>query len=103
VDARAAVVEVRDGRVQRMLVRLLQRVEVAHGVAALHRAGRGDGAGLVQQRLGQRGLSTARMPDQRERADLLRRDASHGLLPWAICRNGFERSIDQLISALRRQ
>ena len=49
VHARAVVIEVGDCGVQRMLVLLLQRIEVAHGGAALDAAGGGDRAGCMQQ------------------------------------------------------
>ena len=84
MHARAAVVEVGQRGVQRVQVRFLQRVEVAHGAAALDRACRGDCPRLVQQCLGQHGLSAARMPDERERANLLRRNVTHGCPPTVV-------------------
>ncbi len=57
VDARAGMREVHHRGVERMQHAALERVVVANGAAALDAAARADGARLVQQGLGQRGLA----------------------------------------------
>ena len=59
-------IEVQDRRPQRVLPRLLQRIEIADGRAALDGAGLLDRAGREQQRLRERGLAR-RLPARRAR------------------------------------
>ena len=69
VDMSAAVVQIDQGRVQRVLVRLFLRVEIADRVAFFHDAGRGQLAGAMQNGLHQGGFSSRAMPDQGDIAD----------------------------------
>ena len=71
MDARVLRLEVQHRGAQRVLVVLLQRVEVADGRAALDAAGFRDHAGLVQQRLGECGLARPALTDKRDRTDVL--------------------------------
>ncbi|GAO26586.1 hypothetical protein ALISP_6406 [Alicycliphilus sp. B1] len=70
VDAAAAVREVHDGGLQRVLGLDLLRVVVAHGAAALHAADRTYGTAGVQQGLGQRGLAGGAGTHQGQGADV---------------------------------
>ena len=70
VDAAAVMLQVHDGRLQRMLGLDLLRVVVAHGAAALDAAHGADGAARVQQGLGQQGLAGGGGPDQGQGADV---------------------------------
>ncbi len=58
-----------DGGVERVPVLLLERVEIADGVAPLDAAGRGDRPGPGKQRLGERGFPRAGVADERNGAD----------------------------------
>ena len=69
MHARAGMLQVHHGRVQRMLHAPFQRIEVADGAAAVQRARRGDRAGLQQQRFGQAGLAGCRRSDQGQGAN----------------------------------
>ena len=62
--------EARDRHLQRMPGRLLERLVIADGSAALDAAGGRDCAGPHEQRLGERGLSGPRLTDERYRPDL---------------------------------
>ena len=66
VHARAAMFQVQDGGVQRMLGAPLHRVEVAHRRAALQAARRADRAAAVQQGFGQTGFARRCLADQRQ-------------------------------------
>jgi hypothetical protein len=59
-----------DGGAQRVLIRFLERVEVADRGASLDGPRFLDGAGGEQQRLGERGLAGPSLADKRNRAML---------------------------------
>ncbi len=69
VHAGAGVVQMHHRRVERMAEALFQRIVVADGAATFQRAGRGDGAGVVQQRFGQAGLAGRGRAHQGQGAD----------------------------------
>ena len=79
VDARPLRLEVEQRRAQRVLVLLLQRVEVADRRAALDAAARRHRAGLDQQRFGQRRFARRTVADERDGADVLRGELRHVL------------------------
>ena len=85
VDARVLRVEVQNRRAQRVLPRLLQRIEIADRRAALDRAGLLDGAGREQQRLGERGLAGSPLADKRDRTDVARGVVRHSADPLDGC------------------
>ena len=78
VDPAAAVVQVQDRRVQRMLHAPLHRVVVADGASPFQGTGCADRSGGSQQRFGQAGLAGQRRADQGQRADVDRGDAVTG-------------------------
>ena len=90
VDARAAMREVHHRCVERVLHAALERVVVADGAAALDAATRADGARLVQQGLGQRGLAGGRGAHKRQRSHGFHfgreavRSAWHGWTPLHV-------------------
>ena len=80
--------EMHQRRAQRMLVRLLERIEVADGAAALDAAGRRDRARLGEQRLGERRLARRTITYQRYSTNVFRRELRHGGLlevRWGEC------------------
>src|SRR3990172_11584340 len=85
MNAGVAVLQMNEGSVQRVLVGLFERVEIADGAALFNAAHRVDGAGLVQQRLGQRCLAGSAMTDQRDSADCLGSELRHGDPSVTIC------------------
>jgi hypothetical protein len=65
MDVGVFVAEIDDGRIQRVAGFLLLRIEIADGAALLDAALGRNGAGRVQQGLGQAGLAGCAMANQR--------------------------------------
>jgi len=78
VNARVAGIEMHDRGAKRVLRRLFERVEVAHGRAPLDRAGLLDRARGKQQRLRERRLARASLTDKCDSADVARGVVRHG-------------------------
>ena len=93
VDMARAVVEVHDRGVQRVLVLLLLRVEVAHRGAAGDRTGSVDDAGECEQRLGQGRLAGTAMPRQSHVADVVGGMGGHERSPPSVVAIGRTGSI----------
>ena len=81
VDAVALPDERGQRQRQRLTPPLLLRLAVADGGAVLHAAQSGDGAGLEEHGLGQRGLSGAAVADERHVSDPFGRDLFHEPTP----------------------
>ena len=93
MNARALRFEVQKRRAQRMLVGLLERVEIADRRAALDAAACRDRAGLREQRLGQRRFTRRTVADERDGADVLRGELRHDLSsgrPWMRLSSQYE-------------
>ena len=69
IDVHAAVIETADGGVEGVLQALLLRIEIGNRRAPLQAAARAGGPGLQQQRLQERGLARAGLPDEGDVAD----------------------------------
>ena len=77
-DVLCAELEPAHGRLEAVLQFLFLRVEITHRRAALERAHDREGAGRVQQRLGQQRLPGAGMADEREGVDVSESVLRHG-------------------------
>jgi hypothetical protein len=84
VNAAIAGVEVHDGGVQRVLVGLLERLEVTHCGTSFDAARGRDRAGSLQQCFRERGLACATMSDERYRADHFRGELRHASSSYAM-------------------
>ena len=86
VDLVVLPFEGRQRQRQRKVALLFLGIEVAHGRAVFDTSHAGDSAGLVEQSLGQAGLSGSAVSDQCDVADLFRRKALHGTMPPIVVR-----------------
>ena len=84
VDLVALPLERRDRERHRDRALLLLGIEVAHGVAVLDAPHPRDRAGDEQQRLGQRRLPGSAVADERDVADLRRRERLHAVPPGSV-------------------
>jgi hypothetical protein len=78
VDAGFAAVQVHEGGIERVLIILFKRIVVADRRTFFDAAHRTDGAGAMQQCLGERRLACSTMTDQRYGANHFRGEFRHG-------------------------
>ena len=81
VDVDVLPGEVDERRVERVLVLLFQRIEIADGVAFLDASGRADRSGLDEQSLRERGFARAGVAHQRCSTNGFRRILGHADFP----------------------